>query len=120
MSTAGARRTAACPDCARLAAVVADHARRIEALEARRQKPDVARDARLLAAVAALLGSAVFTAKDLQRASRTDAELAAVLAGVSGRRLGAWLRRLHGTAGTPYQLRRVCRDGAGVLWTLDV
>jgi hypothetical protein len=112
-----------CPGCVALradvAALVAQLGRRVEALEARRQKPDPAKDSALLSAIASAFGGAVFVARDLARAARTDRELAAVLTGVSVRRLGAWLRRLARTPGTPYRLRRVCRDGAGMLWTLD-
>ena len=86
------------------------------AVSSRLDTPDAS--ARLLSAIARAYGGRVFTAADLS--SSMDEELRAVLVGKDGRRVGAWLRRLHVCPVPPYTLRRVGRDGPGVLWTVTI
>jgi hypothetical protein len=96
--------------------------RRVAQLEARgRPQPDALADAQLLGALAAVFGQRVFSSLDVQAAAMHDAELGAALGGLTSSRLiGGRFRRTARTADGPYQLRRVGRDGAGVLWALYV
>jgi hypothetical protein len=111
-----------CPGCVALradvAALVAQLGRRVEALEARRQKPDPARDARLTSAIAAAYGSEVFGVVDLLGSG--DRELRDVLGGVGPRALGSWLRRLRRHGAGPYRVERIGRDEAGAVWSLTL
>jgi hypothetical protein len=105
---------------AALVARVSALERRVAQLEARGRQPDALADARLLGALAAVFGQAVFSVTDAQTAAMHDAVLAAAVDGLTSRRLGAWLRRLARTAAAdgPYRLLRVGRDANGVLWAV--
>lgn len=94
---------------------------RVERLECRRRAPhaDAARDGRLLSELAVVFGGSVFSLADLA-ARRREAELAGLLDGLSGRAIGAWLRRLRDSPHAGYVLARVGRDAAGALWALRV
>ena len=111
------------PGLADLVAALAARVDRLEALvEAGRwtRHDDPAADGRLLSAIAARVGSAVFTVRDLRHAAASDADLQAAVGGLDARRLGAWLKRLHRRGGcAPYVVERAGRDHAGALWCVS-
>jgi hypothetical protein len=89
-------------------------------LEAGRGPRDPAADSALLSALAAALGQAAFSTADVLALAASHPELAAVLDGRDGRRLGARLKRLRGRTIDGYVVERVGRDGAGALWCISV
>lgn len=120
MSTSPARATVAAIDAKAILTTLAALEARVRVLEDARRRHDPDRDARLLGALAASLGSVAFTAKDLRLRARQDPALREALDGAKGRAIGAWLRRLHRKPTGPYALRQVVRVGGGWYWALDV
>jgi len=109
--------TCACAGpCAALAAL-ADRVGQLER-QRHRVRVDPAADGRLLAAVAAGVGAAVFSASDLIAHARHDRELRQALAGASARQIGKVLRRLYAHPSGPYSVERIGRDGNGSLWSV--
>jgi hypothetical protein len=74
-------------------------------------------DARLVAAIAATVGDAAFTSRELVR--HADAGLGSALEGadlVSPREVGWCLRRLRGIVVDGFRLERVGTDRDGIVW----
>ncbi len=117
MSTAW-RRTAADGRLAALEDRVEQLEGLVAAMQRRRRVGTPSADARLLSAVAGSFGGAIFSSDDLQ--TSRDPELRAAIGTVDARVVGAWLRRLRAHPVPPYVLRRVKRDGGGMLWAVDV
>lgn len=94
-----------------LAAAIAWHEAELARL--RQQQRDEAA-AVLLRAIVVSVGAACFSTRELIDHARVDRELAAVLAGLSGRQIGKRLKALEGRG-----LVRVAKDEHGWIWQLD-
>jgi hypothetical protein len=73
-------------------------------------------DAALLAAIFASVAGRVFTAKELLDHGQVDPDLAHVLAGFTGRRLGRRLRDIVRTGAEGWRLECCGRDNTGCIW----
>jgi hypothetical protein len=126
MSTATARDRAVAredgPTLAVLAREIAALRARVALLEQRdRPTPhDPEADARLIQAIAAVVGGSVFSVQDLRALARRDTDLRAALHGCSRRAIGVWLRRLRDQPCGSFVLRREGRDASGAMWSLYV
>ena len=100
--------------CAALTALT-DRVRQLER-QHHRGRLDPAADQRLLSAIAASVGAAVFSAADLVRHARHDHELRRAINGASPRQIGKVLRRLYAHPSGAYRAERIGRDGNGSLW----
>jgi len=104
-------------DLAALVAAIVDLRQRVERLEVRR-RPDPDRDGHLLSTIARVFGRSIFTIANLH--DSPDPQLHAVVAGVSVRELGSWLRRLRRHPVAPYAISWVARASGGRVWTIEV
>jgi hypothetical protein len=102
----------------------AELAARIEALEGElrdlRQQQCDRRDRRLVAVLARCTAGAVFSAQDLIDHTRLDAELRAVLEGLTPRRLGKRLAALADRPVAGLCVRRITENCAGWVWGIDI
>lgn len=92
---------------------------RLALLEQQRRRHDPADNDRLLAALAAAIGSAAFSVADVLRLAALNSEIALALNTTDGRRVGARLRQIHRRGSDLYQLTRIKRDNSGAVWCIS-